>query len=64
MRDLDKSKEPVRCTRSLRLGILDVHDVGNTAFWTFVPLVYRTTHSEDAPGMLHFIVSVPRLTGV
>ena len=27
----------------------------------FVPLVYRTTHLEDASGILHFIVSVPRL---
>eukprot|EP00976_Prorocentrum_cordatum_P033887 689585-Prorocentrum_minimum.AAC.1 len=26
---LDKSKEPVRCTRSLLLRILDVHNVGN-----------------------------------
>eukprot|EP00959_Pyramimonas_sp_CCMP1952_P225494 4715603-Pyramimonas_sp.AAC.1 len=29
VRDLDKSKQSVRCTRSLLLGILDVHNVGN-----------------------------------
>eukprot|EP00959_Pyramimonas_sp_CCMP1952_P304445 6371407-Pyramimonas_sp.AAC.1 len=40
------SKEPVRCTRSLLLGILGVHNVGNTAFWTFVSLVYCTTHLD------------------
>eukprot|EP00976_Prorocentrum_cordatum_P102004 1192872-Prorocentrum_minimum.AAC.3 len=32
VRDLDSSKEPVRGTRSLLLGILGVHNVGNTAF--------------------------------
>eukprot|EP00976_Prorocentrum_cordatum_P070232 1179841-Prorocentrum_minimum.AAC.2 len=48
------SKEPVRCTRSLLLGILDVHNVGNTAFWNFVPLTYCTTRPEDAPGILHY----------
>eukprot|EP00976_Prorocentrum_cordatum_P025566 519668-Prorocentrum_minimum.AAC.1 len=47
-------RTPVRCTRSLLLGILDVHNVGNTVFWTFVPFVYCTTHPEDAPGILHF----------
>eukprot|EP00976_Prorocentrum_cordatum_P112626 1195568-Prorocentrum_minimum.AAC.1 len=31
-----------------------VHNVGNAAFWTFVPLVYCTTHLEDAYGTLHF----------
>eukprot|EP00976_Prorocentrum_cordatum_P093821 1189551-Prorocentrum_minimum.AAC.2 len=29
VRDLDQSKEPVRCTRSLLLGILGVRNVGN-----------------------------------
>eukprot|EP00976_Prorocentrum_cordatum_P114980 1195932-Prorocentrum_minimum.AAC.4 len=33
---------------------MDVHNVGNTAFWTLVPLVYCTTHPEDASGILHF----------
>eukprot|EP00959_Pyramimonas_sp_CCMP1952_P330722 6925471-Pyramimonas_sp.AAC.1 len=28
----------------LLLGILGVHNVGNTAFWTVVPLMYCTTH--------------------
>eukprot|EP00976_Prorocentrum_cordatum_P028936 588306-Prorocentrum_minimum.AAC.4 len=28
--------------RSWERGILGVHNVGNTAFWTFVPLVYCT----------------------
>ena len=32
----------------------EVHNVGNTAFWTFVPLVYCTPHLEDASGILHF----------
>eukprot|EP00976_Prorocentrum_cordatum_P039098 795341-Prorocentrum_minimum.AAC.1 len=46
---MDKSKELVRCTRSLLLGILGVDNVGNTAFWTFVPLAYCcTTHLEVA----------------
>eukprot|EP00959_Pyramimonas_sp_CCMP1952_P031748 666064-Pyramimonas_sp.AAC.1 len=24
------------------------------AFWTFAPLMYCTTHPEDAPGILHY----------
>eukprot|EP00976_Prorocentrum_cordatum_P062146 1176599-Prorocentrum_minimum.AAC.1 len=51
----DKSPvTPVRWTRSLLLGILDVRNVGNTAFWTFVPLMYCTTHLDGASGILHF----------
>eukprot|EP00959_Pyramimonas_sp_CCMP1952_P132182 2763949-Pyramimonas_sp.AAC.1 len=38
--------EPVPCTRSLLLGILGVYSVGNTAFRTFVPLMYCTTHLD------------------
>eukprot|EP00959_Pyramimonas_sp_CCMP1952_P084129 1759288-Pyramimonas_sp.AAC.1 len=32
------------------------------AFGTFVPLTYCTTHLEDASGIIHFVVSVLRLT--
>eukprot|EP00959_Pyramimonas_sp_CCMP1952_P370723 7764538-Pyramimonas_sp.AAC.1 len=32
----------------------NVHNGGNTAFWTFVPLTYCTTHLEEAPGILHY----------
>eukprot|EP00976_Prorocentrum_cordatum_P097181 1190892-Prorocentrum_minimum.AAC.2 len=35
-----------------------------SACWTCVPLMYCTTHLEDASGILHFIVSVLRLTGL
>eukprot|EP00959_Pyramimonas_sp_CCMP1952_P406766 8525734-Pyramimonas_sp.AAC.1 len=62
LRDLDQSKEPVRCTRSFLLGILGVRNVGNTALWTFLPLVYCTTHLEDASGTLQ--VGFRRITGV
>eukprot|EP00959_Pyramimonas_sp_CCMP1952_P324720 6797020-Pyramimonas_sp.AAC.1 len=30
-----------------------VHNVGNTAFWTFVPLVYYTTHLDTLGGSLY-----------
>eukprot|EP00959_Pyramimonas_sp_CCMP1952_P209883 4391369-Pyramimonas_sp.AAC.1 len=47
-------QKTIRCTRSLLLGILGVCNVGKTAFWTRVPLMYCTTHLEDASGILHF----------
>eukprot|EP00959_Pyramimonas_sp_CCMP1952_P006176 129358-Pyramimonas_sp.AAC.1 len=45
---------PVRCSWSVLLGILGVHNAGNTAFWMGVPLVYCTTHLEDVSVIRHF----------
>eukprot|EP00976_Prorocentrum_cordatum_P068913 1179328-Prorocentrum_minimum.AAC.2 len=38
------------CTRSLLLGILVVHNAGNTAFWTFVPLMHYGSHPAAVLG--------------
>eukprot|EP00959_Pyramimonas_sp_CCMP1952_P124198 2597049-Pyramimonas_sp.AAC.1 len=37
---------PAAPLRSLLLGILGVRNAGNTAFWTFMPLVYCTTNPD------------------
>eukprot|EP00976_Prorocentrum_cordatum_P103432 1193464-Prorocentrum_minimum.AAC.1 len=41
-----KSKEPVRCTQSLLLGILGVHNVGNQRFGRVCPIMYCTTNPD------------------
>ena len=45
VRDLDSSKEPVRCIRSLLLGILGVHNVGNTR-GLYVPNPFNLIRGE------------------